>query len=431
MRHFSLFDDMDDGFKKKAADDQFFTIDLGSVNALLGLFDVLGWVRRNVRPGDPEGPDPQIIEELLDYANSLYSSEDFVLRVNSGQFEQIRRAFDAFMKYAEQFENQEEFESLNDDIHMKDIWKAEEALMKAKTDPSSNKGLEDIPTMEKNPEDLAEGEIPVNVKETIQDPCPNCGINMVNPLFRECDNCGWNEDKACPRCGNAHSTTIDEFGEKRCDSCGWAEEPEHDVPEGPSQQVAPVTPAAKNQAQTCPICGQNAINPNTNQCTVCEWDGDNACPKCKNDQSLKTDQYGYRSCTNCGWMEEDIQQRAELEEQYKLPPADHPLGPNESSTKTADETIMPEEPASVPQAEDEQETYRSGQYVNYNPDRFGPKMWGVKINPGAGQRPPRSGDLAIIQQKSMQFNEPVPLVLKEQVGTHTWTFDNSTRRRQR
>lgn len=479
MRHFSLFDGMDDGMKKQAADDQFYTIDLGTESALLGLFDVLGWVSRNVKPGDPEGPDPQVIRELTDYVNDLYSSEDFVLRVDFGQLEQIRQAFDAFMGYAGQFEDREEFESLNSDVKVDDILEAEEVLdaaTAATMDPSSNKGLEDIPTMEKNPEDLAEGEIPVNVKET----CPSCG--GVNTF-----------------------STVDEFGEVRCDNCGALDprdaEWENPIPEGPSP-VAPVTPAAKNKAQACPICGQNTINPKTNQCTACEWDGDNACPECKNDQSLQSDENGYRSCTNCGWMEENIQQRVELENQYELPAVEHPLGPHTGAEESIDlygtgncescgaalgedgtcknwmvhqseshpcpqcgipfdtfycpncnyfrsswpgkkdnsaeqlqqafdapttehplgdhvganEEGLPEEP--------EREFYTSGRFVNTNPDRFGPKQWGVIVDPASGQRPPEPGDWAEITQKTKSYARPVPITLVDQVGSQSWTFKN-------
>jgi len=440
MRHFSLFDGMDDGMKKQAADDQFYTINLGTESALLGLFDVLGWVSRNVRPGDFEGPDPQVIRELTDYVNDLYSSEDFVLRVDFGQLEQIRRAFYSFMKYAGQFEDREEFESLNSDVKVDDILEAEEALMMAQMDSSSNKGLEDIPTMEKNPEDLKEGELPTNIKEV----CPSCGQGNTFSTVDEfgevrCDNCGAldpnNMGDICPECSNENSITIDEFGERRCNNCGWAEEREHDVPEGPSS-IPPVTPAAKNnvdpleQAYNAPSA-EHPLGPHTGAEEQSQGGTETYNGKIINAQKgwsapaiwavritkadgqrdpVPGDKASVTSVNNPkpkmvtltqhrGGMQWDFQNDFnQFQEQIQNTRADEPVA------ATSDESGR--------------EFYSSGGFT-----KGVDGSWLVYVRPAAGQRAPEPGDWAEVIQKSRSYTRPVPVTLVEDAGG-AWVFKN-------
>lgn len=365
---------MGDGFEKKAADDNYFTIDLGTESALLGVMDVLTWAKKN----NPE----EDITELSEYLNNLYSSEDYVLRINAAQFAQIRNAFYHFMNMVEEFPDQETFELVYPDFEIEDIWEAEDALMNAELEPSSGKGLEDIPTMEKNPEDLKEGEIPVNVKET----CPNCG--GVNTF-----------------------STVDEFGEVRCDECG-ALDPRDEEWEDPEMALEPIL------FSNCPQCGVDAVNPTYKECENCGWDQDNACPECFNDRSVTIDEFGSKRCNNCGWAEEpeypapssnapgvlppltDAGNKIKsLEDAYNAPAVEHPLGPHTGAE------------------EGQQELYTSGRFVK-DGDR-----WFVAVRPAAGQREPMSGDHATIQQKSKAFNRPVPVTLVDDMGG-VWTFKN-------
>jgi hypothetical protein len=199
MRHFSLFDGMDDGFEKKAADDTFFTIDLGNESALLGLMDVLTWAKNNTE---------EDFTELAEYLNNLYSEDDYTLRINAAQFSQIRNAFYKFMQIVEQFPSKEEFELVYPDFEIEDIWEAEDALMGAEMEPSSGKGLEDIPTMEKNPEDpvsttpSSTGPLPPATnagKAFAAGNCPKCGSptepTVLDPSVLTCRNCGWDGDQ--------------------------------------------------------------------------------------------------------------------------------------------------------------------------------------------------------------------------------------------
>ena len=326
-----------------AADDNYFTIDLGRQSALLGLIDVLNWAKRNMEDID--------VTELSDYVNDLYSADDFILRLNASQFSQIRDAFYNFMNAIEELDSREEFEEVYPDFELEDIWEAEDKIMGAEMEPSSGKGLEDIPTMEKNPEDLKEGEVPTIAPEPQDEPedngledCPQCGLkDAVDPTYQECENCGWDKTNACPDCLNDRSITIDEFGSKRCNNCGWAEELEHPAP-GPDTPgvLPPLTDAAKK-----------------------------------------------------------IQS---LEDVFAAPSVEHPLGPHTGAEEGG------------------QELYTSGRFVNLAKWPSNP-VWGVEINPAAGQRDPMPGDLATIQQKSKAFNRPVPVTLVNDMGG-AWTFKN-------
>jgi len=377
MRHFSLFDDMGDGFKKKTADDNFFTIDLGNEGALLGLMDVLTWARDNTEEN---------VEKLAEYLNDLYSAEDYILRINASQFAQIRNAFYNFMNYIEQFPSRDEFEAMYPDFEIEDIWDAEEALMMASSmESSSGKGLEDIPTMEKNPEDLAPGETPTVSNET----CPKC--HAVNTF-----------------------STVDEFGEIRCDNCGYA-----DPARNPKPQAQPEDEGFEN----CPMCGVNGVDPTYQECENCGWDQTNACPDCFNDRSITVDEFGSKRCNNCGWSEEpehpvpgsdapgvlpplsDAAKKIKsLEDAFAAPSVEHPLGPHTGAEEGG------------------QELYTSGRFVNLAKWPSNP-VWGVEVAPAAGQRDPMPGDLATIQQKSKAFNRPVPVTLVEDMGG-AWTFKN-------
>lgn len=455
---------MDDGFNKKAADDNYFTIDLGTESALLGVMDVLTWDKRN----NPE----EDITELSEYLNNLYSSEDYVLRINAEQFAKIRNAFYHFMNMVEEFPDQEAFELVYPDFRLEDIWEAEDALMNAELEPSSGKGLEDIPTMEKNPEDLKEGEVPVNVKET----CPSCG--GVNTF-----------------------STVDEFGEVRCDECGALDPRDEEWEPNPIAQ----NPSSKPELEpilfsNCPQCGVDAVNPIYKECENCGWDQDNACPDCFDDRSVTIDEFGSKRCNNCGWAEEpeypaptsdtpgvlppltDAAKKIKsLEDAFAAPSVEHPLGPHTGAEENTQETygpegvefhnnqhgwsapaiwsvkITPAEGQREPQSGDivksrgnygnmrtviltnqlengtwefknsydnrksseefKQELYASGRFVK-DGDR-----WFVAVQPAAGQREPMSGDLATIQQKSKAFNRPVPVTLVDDMGG-VWTFKN-------
>jgi hypothetical protein len=279
MRHFSLFDDMGDepisipdehlGWHM-AADDDYFTIDLGTESGVLGLIDILGWVNKNVNPMDSEGSNVENIEELLNYVNDLYNSRDFVLRINSDQFEKIKDAFEIFMSYADTFQSRDEFENANPDLEIEDIWQAEDRLWEAEMDPSSGKGLENIPTMEKNPEDLEEGESPMGdqtedifgkVPELSEAPEYNPEPEARPSLFE-----GWGYEQnpapdmkipsgfrqwRCPACDGWLS--LDNDGDWRCNQCNsaWAdtgygpdiddEDEWDDIP----HSIPPATPAGQ------------------------------------------------------------------------------------------------------------------------------------------------------------------------------------------
>ena len=523
MRHFSLFDDMGDGFEKKAADDNYFTIDLGSESALLGLMDVLTWTRDN-------GKDD--VEELSNYLNDLYSASDYTLRLNAAQFAQIRNAFYNFMNDIQQFESRGEFEEAYPDFEIEDIWEAEDRLIEAEMEPSSGKGLEDIPTMEKNPEDLAEGEVPAIALEPQPqaqpenasfESCPMCGEKAIDPMYGECENCGWNRDNACPECRDDRSITVDEFGSARCNNCGWGEEDEHPVP-GMNQSIPgalpPLTDAGKKiksleDAFAAPPV-EHPLGPHTGgqpeeekidlygtgNCESCGAalgkDGEcfnwmkhqpekHPCPQC----GTPFDTF---YCPNCqhfraSWPGKKDDSAAKLEEAFNAPDAEHPLGPHTGAEEESGvETYGPEcvefynnqhgwsapaiwsiritpaegqrdpQPGDIAQSkkygqirnmiltnqlengswefkndysgrfaseespeESKQELYTSGRYVKCEAAKSG---WVVDIFPAGGQRPPKVGDLATIQQKTKRgFNRPVPLTLTADLGVG-WEFIN-------
>jgi len=371
MRHFSLFDGMDDGFKKKAEDDydfnrknMYYTIDAGP-DGIGGFLDLITWVRRNedilrMMPATRSSiPSPQEIEDLTDYLNDLWSDDDNVLRINGEQLSNLRMLSKMFTAIEEE-PDQEAFADEYRDLVFDDIQAARESLSGAIPNYSSMEGLEDIPTMEKNPEDLAEGETPAVVHET----CPNCG-------------------------GSNTFSTVDEFGEVRCDECGALdprdEEWEDLISEGPSP-VPPATNAGKELAAgNCPKCGfsttPSVLDPSVLVCSNCGWDG-NQLP-------------------HLGEQSQEIQN---LEQSFNAPSAEHPLGPHTGADEGG------------------QELYTSGRFVNLAKWPSNP-VWGVEVNPAAGQRDPMPGDLATIQQKSKAFNRPVPVTLVEDMGG-AWTFKN-------
>lgn len=404
MRHFSLFDGMDDGFKKKADDDydfnrknMYYTIDAGP-DGIGGFLDLITWVHRNedilrMMPATRSSiPSPEEIDDLSEYLNDLWSADDNVLRVNGEQLSNLRMLSKMFTAIEEE-PDQEAFADEYRDLVFDDIQAARESLSGAIPNYSSMEGLEDILTMEKNPEDLAEGETPAVVHET----CPSCG-------------------------GSNTFSTIDEFGEVRCDECGALdprdEEWENPTFEGPSP-VPPATNAGKELAAgNCPQCGVDAVNATYGECENCGWDQDNACPECFNDRSITVDEFGSKRCNNCGWAEEpeypalapdapgvlpplsDAGNKIKsLEDAYNAPSVEHPLGPHTGAEEGG------------------QELYTSGRFVK-NGDR-----WFVTVAPSAGQREPMSGDLATIQQKSKAFNRPVPVTLVDDMGG-AWTFKN-------
>jgi ssDNA-binding Zn-finger/Zn-ribbon topoisomerase 1 len=257
--------------------------------------------------------------------------------------------------------DQEAFADEYRDLVFDDIQAARESLSGAIPNYSSMEGLEDIPTMEKNPEDLAEGETPAVVHET----CPNCG-------------------------GSNTFSTVDEFGEVRCDECGALdprdEEWENPIAEGPSS-VPPATNAGKELAAgNCPKCGSlttpSVLDPSVLVCSNCGWDGE--------------------QLPHLSEQSEEIQG---LEQSFNAPSVEHPLGPHTGSEE-----------------ELEQELYTSGRFVNLAKWPSNP-VWGVEVAPAAGQRDPMPGDLATIQQKSKAFNRPVPVTLVEDMGG-AWTFKN-------
>jgi len=375
MRHFSLFDDMDDGFKKKAdevddydrgRENMYYTVDLGDEDTVKGFLDLFTWVKRNEKllrmMPETRGrmPDVMDLEELLDYFVHLDETGDTVLRINGLQLGNLRSLFSVF-EIDGQGDDPEEFDEEYPDLFLEDIEKARGSLSGILPERSSRGGLEDIPTMEKNPENLAEGEIPAVVHET----CPNCG-------------------------GSNTFSTVDEFGEVRCDECGALDprdaEWKNPIAEGPSS-VPPATNAGQALAAgNCPKCGSpttpSVLDPSVLVCSNCGWDGE--------------------QLPHLSEQSEEIQG---LEQSFNAPSVEHPLGPHTGSEE-----------------ELEQEFYTSGRFVNLAKWPSNP-VWGVEVSPAAGQREPMSGDLATIQQKSKAFNRPVPVTLVEIMGG-AWTFKN-------
>jgi len=325
MRHFSLFDDMDDGFKKKADDDydfnrknMYYTIDAGP-DGIGGFLDLITWVRRNedilrMMPATRSSiPSPQEIEDLTDYLNDLWSDNDNVLRINGEQLSNLRMLSKMFTAIEEE-PDQEAFADEYRDLVFDDIQAARESLSGAIPNYSSMESLEDIPTMEKNPEDPT----PTTPNATgFLPPATNAGKALAAGN--------------CPKCGS------------------------------------PTTPSV--------------LDPNVLVCSNCGWDGD--------------------QLPHLGEQSQEIQN---LEQSFNAPSAEHPLGPHTGADEGG------------------QELYTSGRFVNLAKWPSNP-VWGVEVNPAAGQRDPMPGDLATIQQKSKAFNRPVPITLVEDMGG-AWTFKN-------
>jgi hypothetical protein len=317
MRHFSLFDSPKEQPIKKVAN-TYFTIPV-NMSGLSGLFDIVTWGERT---GIAAPSEYQNLLEHLDQTYQAGADENgqYAVRLGENEFMYLRGLYNEFMNTALEEDFNEGGE--HDDLVPEDIFKAEDALMMAQAEPSSEANLEDIPTMNTNP-----GE------EPLKGNCPQCGVDAVDPAVRQCENCGWDEDNACPECFNDRSVALAETGNKYCNNCGWKE----------GGYIAPPATAA----------GQ--------------------------------------------MMQQKRQQENELQKQFDLPSAEHPLGPHTGSN---------------------QELYTSGGFVK-GPDG----RWLVAIQPSGGQRDPEPGDWAQIIQRTKSFNRPVPLTLVEDMGG-AWKFRN-------
>jgi len=222
MRHFSLFDGMDDGFKKKAdevddydrgRENMYYTVDLGDEDTVKGFLDLFTWVKRNEKllrmMPETRGrmPDVMDLEELLDYFVHLDETGDTVLRINGLQLGNLRSLFSVF-EIDGQGDDPEEFDEEYPDLFLEDIEKAKGSLSGILPERSSRGGLEDIPTMEKNPEDptpttpSATGPLPPATnagKALAAGNCPKCGSSTTPSVLDSsvlvCSNCGWDGEQ--------------------------------------------------------------------------------------------------------------------------------------------------------------------------------------------------------------------------------------------
>jgi len=411
MRHFSLFDNPDEEPIKKVSDlgdsNLYFTINV-DMSGLMGLFDIITWANRTGIT------DPSQYQSILEHLDQTYNGgpnerQLYTVRLNGDEFMALRDMYHQFDEIAMEDEFDEGGE--HEDLHPVDIFEAEDALMKAIQEPSSGAGLENIPTMNTNP-----GE------EPLKGNCPQCGVDAVDPAVRQCENCGWDEDNACPECFNDNSVYLEEDGSMHCNSCGWnnaANQP--GVP-------PPATPAGREETRQDPLeqqfnlpSAEHPLGPHTG--------------------SERSDIYGTWQKFDNKWLVQ-----VEVGEGQEPPQSGDTINVR-SGSSTAKPMVLTNliSEENIPshwggqqngiyfweakdrysryaenQLEDfdNQELYTSGRFVKGADGR-----WLVAIQPSGGQRDPQPGDWAQIIQRTKSFNRPVPLTLVEDMGG-AWTFRN-------
>jgi hypothetical protein len=164
MRHFSLFDGSDDEPIRKKADSEkentYYTIDFENREGLMGLLSIIQFASILL------GVDQEKLNPLTDYIANAISSDDNTIRLNAEELDTLINAYNKTWDLYEEIGEEEfinQWGSIVDESGsgLDDMIVAGDAMFDAKPEPSSMADLENIPTMEKNPEDLAEGENPM------------------------------------------------------------------------------------------------------------------------------------------------------------------------------------------------------------------------------------------------------------------------------
>ena len=164
MRHFSLFDGSDDEPIRKKADSEkentYYTIDFENREGLMGLLSIIQFASILL------GVDQEKLNPLTDYIANAISSDDNTIRLNAEELDTLINAYNKTWDLYEEIGEKEfinQWGSIVDESGsgLDDMIVAGDAMFDATPEPSSMADLEDIPTMEKNPEDLAEGENPM------------------------------------------------------------------------------------------------------------------------------------------------------------------------------------------------------------------------------------------------------------------------------
>lgn len=284
----------------KIADrNQYWTLEFDE-NQLEGLFDLMTFAER-VGAID-EFADPELVHEIieeLDYVHSEGPEENgkYVLRINGDEWNVFREIYEHIADLEANYPDfLMELMDQNEDLLFEDIKSAERVFALSQPEESSQTGLENIPTMNTNPD----GSMPMGN-------CPQCGVDALDPSVRQCENCGWDQDNACPECFDDNSVFLEEDGTKYCNNCGWKEQ---SLPPAPQSALGPSTPAAKAMAAgNCPKCGQPTV----------EHELDSNIMK----------------CPSCGWedkkppaLSDAAKEVGDLQKQFELPSAEHPLGPH-------------------------------------------------------------------------------------------------------
>jgi len=219
-------------------EEPFITIDIQD-SLLGGIFDVLTLGQRMDWIAESEADD---LFDYLDYVygNAQEMGENIVqLKLDADNYEILKRVFSACKGYSKDNELWREIIAENEDLDFIDIGDAWVVFNQAETSPSSAENLEAIPTMENK-------DAPVGENAGFGN-CPWCGIDAVDPDVRQCQNCGWDQDNACPECFSDRSLYLEEDGSKHCNNCGW-----NDAANQPGA-LPPATPAGKEQTNQDPL----------------------------------------------------------------------------------------------------------------------------------------------------------------------------------
>jgi len=245
MRHFSLFDGSDDEPIRKKADSEkentYYTINFKNREGLMGLLSIIQFASILL------GVDQEKLNPLTDYIANAISSDDNTIRLNAEELDTLINAYNQTWDLYEELGETEfinQWGSIVDESGsgLDDMAIAGDAMFEATPEPSSMADLENIPTMEKNPEGLAEGENPMGsqaedifgeVPELSEAPEYNPEGESRPSLFE-----GWQYEEnpapdmelpsgfrqwRCPACDGWLS--LDNDGDWRCNQCNsaWAD----------------------------------------------------------------------------------------------------------------------------------------------------------------------------------------------------------------
>jgi len=252
MRHFSLFDNMgDEPIRKVAAGENYYvTLNFDNDSQIMGVISLLSFASVLLDEKYKEA-----ILDLTDYVvNALHSdeknalqNEENTLRLNGEEFFILRQTYDQVAKLHENLGDEAFIKNFADIVDengeiLDEIAEAADVILKAKPEKSSFDSLEEIPTMEKNPEELAEGEDSMGdqtedifgeVPELSEAPEYNPEPEARPSLFE-----GWQYEQnpapdmeipsgfrqwRCPACDGWLS--LDNDGDWRCNQCNsaWAD----------------------------------------------------------------------------------------------------------------------------------------------------------------------------------------------------------------